>query len=84
MMNNQDWNSQMEGAEDQFRETIRSLMKSHGLTQLDLSAKLGVRQSQVSNWLSGKSMPGYRSLLALRSCFGVAMDKFFLIGPETK
>ena len=74
MVENQDWNSQLDGAEDFFRETLRVLMRRDGLTQLDLSAKLGVRQSQVSNWLNGKSLPGYYSIKVICEKLNISAD----------
>jgi transcriptional regulator with XRE-family HTH domain len=40
-------------------------MYERNLNQIQLAALLGMRQSQVSNWLSGKSLPGYLSLCSL-------------------
>jgi transcriptional regulator with XRE-family HTH domain len=40
-------------------------MKKQEYTQCVLSQKLGVRQSQVSNWLNGKSYPNYFSIQKL-------------------
>ena len=45
-----------------FPQILRTLMEKNDLNQLQLAILLGVRQSQVSNWLNGKSLPGYYSI----------------------
>jgi transcriptional regulator with XRE-family HTH domain len=45
-----------------FGEILRDLMTTKKLNQMQLASLLGVRQSQVSNWLNGKSLPGYYSI----------------------
>jgi len=57
--------------EKTFAEILSELMKKHSFTQKVLADKLGVKQSQVSNWLLSKSMPGYNSLRALSRTFNV-------------
>lgn len=36
--------------------------------------KIGIRQEQVSEWLNGKSKPGYDSLKALAIALNVSAD----------
>ena len=38
--------------------TIRSRMAERRITQTDMAARLGVCQSQVSEWLAGQVSPG--------------------------
>lgn len=45
-----------------FGKILGEIMKKRGLNQLELAHLLGIRQSQISNWLNGKSLPGYYSL----------------------
>ena len=49
----------------QFDKILKELMKEQKLNQLQLAEILGIRQSQISNWLNGKSLPGYYSLILL-------------------
>ncbi|MDR1917394.1 MAG: helix-turn-helix domain-containing protein [Christensenellaceae bacterium] len=44
---------------------LTSLMKERGLTQSALSKIIGIRQSQISNYLNGKSLPNYHYLRKL-------------------
>ena len=49
-------------------------MVKRGVNQLQLSQLLGVRQSQVSNWLNKKSLPGYHSIKMLCEKLGVTAN----------
>lgn len=49
----------------EFQKILKDLMKQRGLNQLQLAETLGIRQSQISNWLNGKSLPGYYSVKLL-------------------
>ena len=62
---------------ENFIVHLKLTMKKNGLNQLETAKLLGVRQSQVSNWLHGKSMPGFYSLLKLKEKLGLAIDKIF-------
>ena len=48
-----------------FPTILKDLMDQKKLNQLQLSEVLGIRQSQISNWLNGKSLPGYYSIRIL-------------------
>jgi len=58
----------------QFDKILKELMKSRSLNQLQLAKLLGIRQSQISNWLNGKSLPGYYSLKLLCEKLKVSAD----------
>jgi len=58
----------------QFDKILRELMKKHDFNQLQLAELLGIRQSQISNWLNGKSLPGYYSLKLLCEKLKVSAD----------
>ncbi|MCL2756109.1 MAG: helix-turn-helix domain-containing protein [Firmicutes bacterium] len=60
-----------------FKTRLSKIMKEKGLNQLDISAIVGVRQSQVSNWLSGRSLPGYKSICAL--CKSLKVEPNYLL-----
>jgi predicted transcriptional regulator len=58
-----------------FATTLRRLMKERGIkNQLELAGILDIRQSQISNWLNGKSLPGYHSLRTLCKGLNVLAD----------
>ena len=60
-----------------FREILKELMKSKNYNQLFLARKMGIRQSQVSNWLHGKSLPSYESTMLLCSTFSIDPNTLF-------
>ena len=39
-----------------LRQEVRALMKNHGLTQAELSARTGIPQGNISRFLSGTEM----------------------------
>jgi len=45
--------------EKEFKHILRELMDARGFNQVHMSELLGCRQSQISNWLNGKSLPSY-------------------------
>ena len=46
------------------------------LTQVAFAKKIGVKQSQVSEWLKGKAKPGYDVLKSMAVAFDVSADYF--------
>jgi len=63
--------------ESKFIQVLKNEMKTRNLNQLELSGILNIRQSQISNWINGKSLPGYSSLQALKNKLGVRVETFF-------
>ena len=61
----------------EFKDILKKAMAERGLNQVLLSKSVGVRQSQVSNWLSGRSLPTYGSIKKLCEVFGVDANYFF-------
>lgn len=59
-------------------ENLKLLMKESNVNQLTLSKKIGVAQSAVSAWMSGKKEPSITSLWLLADFFGCSVDE--LIG----
>ncbi|MBQ3046967.1 MAG: helix-turn-helix transcriptional regulator [Clostridia bacterium] len=53
-------------------------MKETRINQVNLSKKIGVAQSAISAWLSGKKEPSITSLWLLADFFGCSVDE--LIG----
>lgn len=52
-----------------FPAWLRSQMEAHHYNQSKLAEVLGVRQSTISNWLSGKSEPTTDNLVMLSGVF---------------
>jgi transcriptional regulator with XRE-family HTH domain len=50
-------------------------MEKKGYTQLEFSKKLGIRQSQISNWLNKKSLPGYYSIRLISLILEISADE---------
>lgn len=61
-------------------QRISELMKDENINQIQLSHKINVGQSTISEWLSGKNEPGINSLWLLADFFSVTVD--YLIGRE--
>ena len=60
--------------EIKFGSILKEIMREKSVNQLQLAHMLGVRQSQVSNWLNGKSLPGYFSIRMLCTKLDVSAD----------
>lgn len=61
---------------------LRELRKKCGLTMKELGATLGVAESTISQYETGKRQPDYEMLLRLSELFGVSVD--YLLGVEEK
>jgi transcriptional regulator with XRE-family HTH domain len=48
---------------------LRSAAREAGLTDVDIAAKIGVHQTTVTKWLSGKGEPRGKHLIALVDAF---------------
>ena len=58
-----------------FTKILKDLMKlNNNITQTELAKKMGLKPSQVCEWLNGKSKPGYDSLKALALALDVSAD----------
>ena len=66
--------AQLNNMKINFAKILREVMETNKLNQLQLAELLGVRQSQVSNWLNGKSLPGYYSIRMICTKLGVSAD----------
>lgn len=58
----------------EFREILRDFLAEREMTQVEFAEKIGVKQSQVSEWLKGKSNPGYVNIKNMSLKFGVSAD----------
>ena len=59
----------------EFTKILKDLMKlNDDLSQTELAKKIGLKPSQICEWLKGKSKPGYDSLKALALALDVSAD----------
>ena len=58
-----------------FIEILKDIMIDRNLTQTELANLINVKQSQVSEWLKGKSKPGYDNLKAICLALGISGDE---------
>lgn len=63
-----------------FSEILQEIMIEKSLNQTELAEKIGVKQSQISEWLKGKSKPGYDNLRALCENLDISAER--LLGVE--
>lgn len=61
-------------------EILKETMKENYLNQSQFALKIGVKQSQVSEWLKGKSKPGYNNLKSI--CLNIGVSGDFLLGVK--
>ena len=66
----------------EFIEILKEVMIEQDLNQTELAVKIGLKQSQVSEWLKGKSKPGYDSLKSICRALGVSGDR--ILGIDEK
>ena len=57
-----------------FKDRLKELRKAAGLSQAQLSARVGVSQQAVGKWENGKSSPDPDTLTALAKLLGVSTD----------
>lgn len=66
--------------QSQFNNKLRELRKGSGLTQKQLSERLGVAKSVVSYYEQGSRFPSYDVLIKIARIFHVTTD--YLLGIE--
>ena len=59
----------------EFVDILKDIMIDFNLNQSQLAEKIGLKQSQISEWLKGKSKPGYDSIKAICVALGVSADR---------
>lgn len=53
---------------------MKNFLKENDLTQTKFATIVGIKQSQVSEWLKGKAKPGYDIIKQMSKAFGVSAD----------
>lgn len=66
----------------EFKEILKDFLIEKDLTQVEFANRIGVKQGQVSEWLYGKSKPGYDSLRAMAQAFDISADFFLGLNDE--
>lgn len=61
-----------------FARAISTLIESHSLNQISFAKEVNVNQSQVSDWISGKSKPSFEALRDICIRFAISAD--YLLG----
>ncbi len=61
----------------EFANILKEFLEERGLSQVAFATKVGIKQSQVSEWLKGKAKPSYDLLRQICIAFNVSAD-FFL------
>ena len=59
-----------------FKEILKDFLEEKHLTQVAFAQKIGVKQSQVSEWLKGKAKPGYDTLKSIVIAYNISADYF--------
>ena len=66
----------------EFKEILKEFLNEQNLTQSAFANAIGVKQSQVSEWLKGKAKPGYDILKSMALAFNVSADYFLGISED--
>lgn len=62
--------------ENNFSDILKDFLNENDLTQVSFAKMIGVKQSQVSEWLKGKAKPGYDTLRSMALAFNISADYF--------
>lgn len=62
--------------ENNFSEILKDFLAENNLSQVAFAKAIGVKQSQVSEWLKGKAKPGYDILKNMALAFNISADYF--------
>ena len=62
--------------ENNFSEILKDFLAENNLTQVTFAKTVGVKQSQVSEWLKGKAKPGYDTIKTMALAFNISADYF--------
>lgn len=62
--------------EKEFTSILKEFLTENELTVSEFARRVGVRPSQVSEWMYGKAKPGYDYLRAMAVAFNISADYF--------
>lgn len=57
-----------------IRDLILELKNKNNLTLTEFAKKVGVKPSQVKEWINGKAVPAYKNLKAICTAFNLSGD----------
>ena len=60
----------------EFKDILKDFLAENNLTQVAFAKMIGVKQSQVSEWLKGKAKPGYDILKRIVIAYDISADYF--------
>ena len=58
-----------------FPTILKEYRRRNNVTQVQVAAAIGVSPGNVGDWETGKSLPGYKALVALAGYFEVSADQ---------
>ena len=64
----------------EFREILKDILIEFGYNQTQFATLIGVKPSQVSEWLSGKAKPGFDNIKAISIALKIPSD--YILGLE--
>lgn len=67
---------------DTFSSQLRKLLTTKRWNQVRAASELGVTQSQISDYLSGKSEPYLSTAIAIAKKLGVSLDDLSGVSPS--
>lgn len=59
-----------------FADILREFLTENNLSQAEFARRIGVKPSQVSEWLHGKAKPGYDTLKEMSLAFSISANYF--------
>ena len=68
--------------EESFREILYEFLRENNISQTSFAKTVGVKPSQVSEWLKGKASPGYEMLKRISLAYNIPADYFLGITDE--
>lgn len=67
----------------QFGKFFRKARKQSGFSQKQVADKLGIHQSNVSDWENDVSRPDYEKLIALAELYEVSLYEILGVDPPS-
>jgi|GEM_PF-4528787 len=65
-----------------FSPNLKYLLKRLGISQLELAMSISRKQTTVSNWINGNSVPDVDDLVKIHHYFGISTDVLIMIDME--
>ena len=64
----------------EFKDRLKELRESKGLSQMDLSKEIGFSQSAIAKWELGKTEPTASAIVAIAKFFNETTD--YILGLD--